>query len=178
MKELYKFADTKQFPYINTLKLKNLHALWSGCSSLTSFPKLDTSNGEIFKNTWAYCTKLTEFPIIDLSNGRTFESCWSGCKNLEYFPPNMFDNLHDPVHRWAFSYAWYDCNLTPESIENILISINNSKLKSRTKTDNIDLGTNRKFKLSKLAIRTAYLLNRKGWTITINGMHLLCKSMK
>jgi hypothetical protein len=42
---------------------------WDYCSSLTSFPAINTQNGTNFYAAWQNCTSLTSFPAINTQNG-------------------------------------------------------------------------------------------------------------
>jgi len=46
----------------------NFQQSWLGCSSLTSFPLIDTSSGILFGRTWDSCSSLTSFPLLNTSN--------------------------------------------------------------------------------------------------------------
>ena len=80
--------------YINT---------WRECSSLTSFPLIDTSSGTTFQNAWYNCNKLTSFPLINTSSGNNFSYAWFSCKQLTSFP------LIDVSSGTNFANTWQDC---------------------------------------------------------------------
>jgi len=74
---------------------------WVSCSSLTSFPGIDTSSGISFNQTWNGCSGLTSFPAIDTSKGTNFANLWNNCSNLICISevntlggiaPGIFDN--------------------------------------------------------------------------------------
>jgi hypothetical protein len=44
------------------------------CSSLTSFPLLNTAAGTNFLNAWFGCSSLTSFPLLNTAAGRTFSA--------------------------------------------------------------------------------------------------------
>ena len=77
---------------------------WNGCSSLTSFPLIDTSSGTSFSNAWQNCTSLLSFPLIDTSSGTTFSNAWLGCTSLTSFP------LLDVSSGTIFTNTWYACS--------------------------------------------------------------------
>ena len=62
---------------------KNFLWAWRNCSSLASFPLIDTSKGDTFNYAWAGCSALTSFPAIDTSDGQFMEYVWSDCSSLK-----------------------------------------------------------------------------------------------
>ena len=132
--------------------VKNFSSAWRNCSSLTSFPLIDTSSGINFNGTWRSCTSLTSFPSLDYSNStdmfaawlgcfsltsfpsstfplsRRFGYAWQNCSNLTSFPSGAFDNWSpSSVTNGAFLRSWDGCtSLTAQSVENILTSIDTS----------------------------------------------------
>jgi hypothetical protein len=91
------------FPWIDTSSVTSFFSAWLGCSSLTSFPLIDTSSGTTFQNAWVSCSSLTSFPLIDTSSGTNFQSAWQGCSSLTSFP------LIDTSSGTNFYAAWYQC---------------------------------------------------------------------
>ena len=91
------------FPLIDTSSGTNFFAAWFGCSSLTSFPLLDTSSGTSFFYAWSNCNNLTSFPLLDTSSGTNFGNAWSYCSNLTSFP------LIDTSSGTNFTQAWRGC---------------------------------------------------------------------
>ena len=77
---------------------------WNNCSSLTSFPLIDTSSGTNFDSTWSFCSSLTSFPLIDTSSGTNFGFTWTTCNSLVTFP------LIDTSSGTDISYAWVSCS--------------------------------------------------------------------
>jgi len=77
---------------------------WFGCSSLTSFPLIDTSSGIIFLYTWAVCSSLTSFPLIDASSGTNFSFAWLNCSSITSFP------LLDTSSVTNFNRSWRNCS--------------------------------------------------------------------
>ena len=57
-------------------------SMFASCESLTSIPKLDTSNGTDFDNMFSSCSKLTSIPELDTSNGTLFNSMFYNCSSL------------------------------------------------------------------------------------------------
>lgn len=93
------------FPLIDTSSATSFRLAWSGCSSLTSFPLIDTSNASSFQQTWRNCSSLTSFPVIDTSGSPTnFNEAWSGCSNLTTFP-----NI-DISNGTNLGRAWKNCS--------------------------------------------------------------------
>lgn len=106
----------------DTSNCTNFQDAWLSCIGLTSFPVLDTSNGANFQGAWYGCTGLTSFPLLDVSNGTNFQAAWRGCSRLTSFPANFFDNCLAT----NFAEAFLGTNLSQESIDGILVSINSN----------------------------------------------------
>ena len=87
-----------------------IHA-WRNCSSLTSFPLLDTSSSTRFGHAWRACSSLTIFPLLNTSRGREFSHAWYNCTSLSDFPANMFETTGTLIAN-AFSNTWNGCALT------------------------------------------------------------------
>lgn len=92
------------FPLIDTSGSTQFGNTWNGCHSLTSFPSLDVSNGTGFANTWYDCRTLTSFPLLDVSSGTNFTTAWRGCSGLTSFPSL------DVSSGTNFSNTWRQCS--------------------------------------------------------------------
>jgi len=100
---------------------------------------------------------------LNLSQGTNFSGTWLGCVSLADFPPNMFDSSLTG----NFSRAWEVCALTPESIENIFVSLDTSGVVNGTCT--VAGGTNACFgEWTALATAAYDNLIGKSWTIEYN----------
>ena len=146
--------------YINT---------WRECSSLTSFPLIDTSSGTNFGSAWQGCSGLTSFPLIDVSSGTTFANAWINCSGLTDFPANFFDSWTGTPINNCFTNTWTGCSsLTATSVENILNSIDTSGQSAPASGVDITL---RYDGVETPNISTAVTnLKSRGWTITLNGV--------
>ena len=157
------------FPQLDTSSGTNFSGAWNNCTGLTSFPLIDTSSGTGFFQTWYGCTGLTSFPQLDFSSGTSgFYEAWYGCSGLTSFPANMFDTTGTFAFSSALSYAFDNCSLTAQSIENILVSLDTNG------TSNITLGilggSNAGYSTWTAAAQTALTnLQGKGWTVTYNA---------
>ena len=76
------------------------NSAWRDCSSLTSFPLIDTSSGTDFVSTWRNCSGLTTFPQIDTSSANTFQNTWMGCNFLNSFPTIDTSNAANITGTW------------------------------------------------------------------------------
>jgi len=112
-------SSLTSFPLLDTSSGINFQIAWRDCSSLTSFPLLDTSNGTNFSFSWRGCSSLTSFPLLDTSSGTNFSFSWQSCSSLTSFPANAFDtNIAS-----NYSSAFTTTNLTTQSIDDILVSL-------------------------------------------------------
>ena len=92
------------FPLLDTSSGTSFAFAWYSCSSLTSFPLLDTSSGTNFTNAWQGCSSLTSFPLLDTSAGTNFHAAWASCFSLTSFP------LLDTSAGTNFYGAWQSCS--------------------------------------------------------------------
>ena len=155
------------FPAIDTSSGTNFVECWQSCTGLSVFPPLNMSSGTNFFRTWRICTGLTSFPSIDVSSGTNFNAAWQGASSLNAFPANMFDTTGTLVTT-AFRDTWFNCALTAQSIENILVSLDTNGATGITL--GINGGTNAAKTTWSAAAVTAYdNLIVKGWTISFNA---------
>ena len=83
---------------------------WENCSSLSSFPLIDTSKVIEFIRAWQNCSSLSSFPLINTLSGTSFNNTWYGCRNLKSFPPLDFSKATGTNN---FNGTWENCtNLT------------------------------------------------------------------
>ena len=153
---------------------------WRDCSSLTSFPAIDTSSGTNFSLAWNGCSSLTSFPQLGASSGINFGYTWYNCSSMATFPANFFDSWSPAsVSSGVFNSTWDGCSsLTAQSVENILVSLDtsgihgtNTGLSSGTQladhTIDIDYdGTT----LSSATTTAITNLKNKDWSISINSV--------
>ena len=128
-----------------------------GCSSLTSFPFIDTSNVEDFNATWRNCTSLTDFPLLDFSSGTSFISTWQNCLLLKTFPSNAFDNCTAT----NFTQAFRNTGLNTQSIDNILESLDFAGQINGTFDQTGGQAP------SSVGLAAKASLEAKGWTISV-----------
>ncbi len=187
----YNCNKLTSFPAMNSAKCTDFEASWMNCSGLTSFGQVDTSAGTKFASAWRNCTGLTSFPDLnygagtnfinawrgctgltswggvdpyEMANGIYFYDAWNGCTNLVNFPANVFY----ASSAYRFNNAWKDCpNLTPQSIENILVSIDSIMTGT---PGNVGLGgtTTPESVWTATALSAKTSLVNKGWTIDSN----------
>ena len=147
------------FPLINTSNATSLRFAWNNCSSLTSFPSIDTSNVTDFSVAWSRCSSLTSFPEIDTSSGTNFVNAWFSCVSLVDFPANVFDS----TPATDFANAFLNTNLSQQSIDNILVSINTAGTSNGTFDQS---GGSAPSSAGQAAIDS---LRSRGWTVSVTG---------
>ena len=146
------------FPLLDVSSGISFSAAWRSCTSLTSFPLLNVSSGTSFNSAWRDCTSLTSFPLLDVSSGTGFNFAWFGCFSLTSFPANMFDT----VTSTSFANAFINTNLSSQSIENIVVSIDAAGQSNGTL--DITGGGNATTATAKTAIDN---LRGRGWNVTV-----------
>ncbi|MEP3387720.1 MAG: hypothetical protein ABJO02_06015 [Reichenbachiella sp.] len=92
------------FPLINTSNIIGFQSAWEGCSSLTSFPEINTGSGQHMAYVWKDCSGLTAFPTIDLTSTLSLNQTWYGCSGLTDFP------ALDISHVTSFQSTWEGCS--------------------------------------------------------------------
>jgi hypothetical protein len=97
-------SSLTSFPLINTAAGTNFDRAWLNCSSLTSFPLIDTGAGTNFSVAWQGCSSLTSFPLINTAAGTAFNSAWTLCSSLTSFP------LINTAAGTTFAFAWANCS--------------------------------------------------------------------
>ena len=149
------------FPLIDTSSVTEFTGAWQYCSSLTSFPLIDTSSGTDFRRTWQGCSSLTSFPLLDTSSGVSFGGnllgAWQNCTSLTTFPANAFDTNIASNYANAFSST----NLSTQSIDDILVSLDTNGVSNGIFKQSLGQAPS----ATGLAARDN--LVAKGWTITI-----------
>ena len=186
----------------------NFTSAWQS-SGLTSFPALDLSNGNIFANAFRG-TAITQFPsdallgadktnvnfnsafrssdIISFSTplptGNTFADSFKYCDDLTDVSVDVFTNWNpSTIANACFNDAWTNCTaLTAQSVENILVSLNNSGQHATSDGDAYVNGVNTQLAdagididyngdpLSAATTAAIDSLSGKGWEVFINGV--------
>jgi hypothetical protein len=144
------------FPLIDTSSGSNFFAAFAVCSSLTSFPLLDTSSGTNFNYAWTKSSNLASFPLLDTSSSNGFTGTWDQCSSLTSFPSNAFDTTTTGSYNSAFATT----NLTTQSIDNILVSLDTSGRSNGTFAQSGGQAP------SATGLAAKDNLVAKGWTIT------------
>jgi hypothetical protein len=170
------------FPLIDTSNVTNFDKTWQSCTNLTSFPLIDTSNGTNFNTCWSQCNNLVSMPAIDLSNAINITTTWQSCSSLTTFNSNDLSsivntfgsfrstslqnfpaNVFDACTATNFSTMFNNTNLTTQSIDNILVSLDTAGQSNGTFAQS---GGQAPSATGEAAIDS---LVGKGWTITVTG---------
>jgi hypothetical protein len=153
---------------------------WRNINTLLSFPAgLNLSSGQTFEAAWRSCTSLTGFPLINISSGKRFTRSWYNCSSMTDWPSGFFDSWSpSDIFSGVFDDTWDGCvALSSTSVENILVSINNSgKYGTATGAAGggaIDSGIDIHYDGTTLSAATNSAvdsLKAKGWSIFINSV--------
>jgi hypothetical protein len=92
------------FPLLNTSSGTNFTRAWGSCVNLTTFASINTSSGTNFTGAWEYCGRLSSFPQLNTGAGTNFSSAWSSCYGLTSFPNINTSNGTN------FNFAWDGCS--------------------------------------------------------------------
>jgi hypothetical protein len=162
------------FPTLNLQSGVDIRGAWSNCSSLTTFPNLNLQSGVYFNGTWQNCSSLTSISVQNISSSaKAFTTAWSFCASLTDFPANFFDNLSGQMNENAFYNTWFGCSsLTAASVDNILISLDNSGVLPTINPASI---FSKRINIQYTSVGPSYTataaeasLNAKGWDVQIN----------
>lgn len=163
-----------QFPPLNTYFVKDLTRTWQSCVLLSSFPSLNVINVETMYRSWRGCVSLVSFPFLqNVKNCKSFEEAWSNCRLLEHFPADMFNELNGKMLYNCFKNTWEHCDLSTQSVENILVSINNADITPYdndpdSKSNRISIGMRSDSALTDHTLTAISNLKNKKWNIAIN----------
>ena len=143
-----------------------MEEMFSGCSSITEIPELDTSNIISMWYMFFKCTSLTTVPMLDASKiinvYNMFNNCSSlvtlgGLKNLGMsYQTNWIDNVSVATLNLSDSPL-----LTHDSLMNVINNLYDIKSKG-VKTQTLQLGDTNKAKLTAEEIAIA---TNKGWNV-------------
>lgn len=97
----------------------NFTAIFRNCSSITSFPQINTSSGNDFSLSFFGMTSLNTFPTLNFNSSTIFNQSWRNSALLNSFPSNLFNNSIATNYSDAFTST----NLSQSSIDNVLVSI-------------------------------------------------------
>ena len=136
---------------------------FANCSSLTTFPLLDTSSATDINDAWAYCTGLTSFPLLDTSSVTRFSGCWNGCTSIVDFPELNFDAMTDG------SGCFSGVTIPTDTYTNIIksLALNNP---NNSVTFNGGLST---YDYTAIASHDTLTNAPKSWTITDGGISVV-----
>ena len=126
--------------------------------SIVNYTDWDFSDITSFERYWRDRSEFTSFPLIDTSSGTNFSEAWRDCLSLTIIPKNMFDSCAAT----NFTNAFINTNLTSQSIENIVVSIDTAGQSNGTL--DITGGGNATTATAQTAIDN---LRGKGWTVTV-----------
>ena len=145
---------------------------WFGANNMTTFDAAFgvTTGVTGFFRAWRDCSSLTSFPLIDTSSGTNFQSAWQSCTSLTSFPANFFDSWTGTPANNCFESTWLNCSsLTATSVENILNSIDTSGQSAPASGVNITINYDTNTGTPNISTAVSNLKGR-GWTITLNGV--------
>jgi len=113
----------------------------------------------MFSSAWKGWNHLVDFPLIDVSSATDFVFAWWRCSRLRSFPANFFDNCLAT----NFNTAFTDTNLSQESIDGILVSINSNATSNGLFHQS---GGSAPSIVGQAAIDA---MRSRGWTVTTTG---------
>ena len=132
-----------------------------GCGNL-AINATDTGDFGNVTNFFRFCTtatSITTFPLIDFSSATNINSLFLLASGLTTFPANAFDNTPGTNYGNAFLLT----NLTKQSIDNILVSIDASGTTNGTLNQSGGSASP-----SSTGVAAKNSLVAKGWTVATN----------
>ena len=162
----------------NAATKTSLASCLRGAANLTSFTVSDDADFgsvSILSSAFRDCSSLVSFPYFLTSTQGGFTASWLNNTSLKDFPPNFFDHITTTSNINPFANAWSNCALSPESIQNILVSLDTMTLlptDSPITNTNVSLnnGTNAVYSTWSTTAQAALTsLQAKGWTVLYNA---------
>jgi len=157
----------KEAPLFDCSSNTNLGQTFKDCFSLRSIPPFaDTSKVTSFNSFTRSCYLITSFPSLDFSSATNCGYMCFGANSLKNFPANRFDTTGTLIAN-AFHNAFNGCNLSVQSIENILVSLVANGATGITLA--IGGGNNPAYSTWSSAAQTALTtLQSRSWNVTYN----------
>lgn len=106
------------------------------------------------------CSSLTTLQLAQFQKGPSFRYGFRECTSLVNFPPNVFDQCLST----NYVYAFVECALSQQSVDNIIVSVDVSGVTDGTL--HLYGGTNAAPGAAGQAAKTS--LEGKGWTVLTN----------
>jgi hypothetical protein len=167
------------FPPIDIRKGVSFDRAWMENNALTSFPTGSFPLGVSFVSAWQGCVKMVDFPRCTFPVGQNLQSAWESNYELVTFQPDVFPEATTLARAWmncvklqnfplftapkctSFVNAWTNTVLTPQAIENVLVSLDNTG-KNALQTD---VGKCPRSTWTAAAMTAYNSLIAKSWTV-------------
>ena len=111
-------------------EVRSIQNTWYECTGITAFPATaDLDRVVNAAGAWYYATSLTSFPYFKFGSIQTMSRAFQGNNILTSFGDSANQTMFDSSNTFAsdaFRYTWYGCGLSAQSIENILVSLDNT----------------------------------------------------
>ena len=104
----YDCSDVTTFPKLNTSNGTNFEGMYKDCRSATEFPLINTGEGYNFSAMYYNCHSATEFPLINTGEGANFSAMYRDCYSATSFPKI------DTYRGTNFSEMYRDCRSATE----------------------------------------------------------------
>lgn len=174
----YNRDDIVDFSNVDFTSAINMQSAFQLSYALSSFNVAELPAAWNLKNTWRECTSLTSFST-KIPSALDCAYAWQFCTSLTDFSEDVFANWNpSSLTSGIFNLTWALCtSLTPQSVENILVSIAASGKYATTSGASggtalndpeidIDYDGSGLTAATTTAITT---LKSRGWGIVING---------
>ena len=112
-------GESSSFPNTEFPEGTNFYYCWYKSSSFTIFPPIKIPKATTLEFAWGKCSSLELFPQLLYPNVTNFNRAWYQCDKLKTFDTFVNDKAA------LYEDTWMDCSLTANSVENILVSIDN-----------------------------------------------------
>jgi hypothetical protein len=149
--------------------LTNLEKAFSGCTNLNRVNRGSVSRGdttEVTDMTSAFyqCSSLITFPFINVNNVMYFSDAFRECTSLTNFPVGIFDGTSSLDFRQTF----YICNLTEESVDNIIVSVNAASTNNILVKGILDINAGTSEAPGQDGLDAQQILEDREWTVFTN----------
>ena len=132
-------------------------------NQLTTVPLFDTSAGTNFVS-FLQSNKLTSIPLFDTSAGTNFQTFLSSNTGLTTVPAGLFDNVKGA----NFTNVFFNCALTQQSVDNVLVSVSTAAAANNLNNGTLNLNSGTNAAPSATGVTAKNALIARGWTVTTN----------
>lgn len=155
------------FPTVDTSNVTSLYGTFTSCTKLIEIAPINTSRVKTMGSAFQNCTSLITLPQLDASSMNDFAKDFYGLDNLENFGGLLnvgqaYSTTTSASYRWYALDFTYAPKLTHDSLMNIINGLYDIAAKG-CQTQSLVLGSTN---LAKLTQEEIAIATNKGWNVT------------